>query len=163
MDIPVLATTVVANFLLPYVKMGAEKIASEVTKHASEIIAEDAVQVTESVWQKVKSLFASEGDENIIDRFETTGGKGEDLVTEMLTEKLENNQEIATELNDLVNPSSDSNTTAGSGASIMKAHIASIVDLRNANFSNSSNVNITGISTTASDSSESVDKNDNDS
>lgn len=145
-DLVALATTVVSSFLVPYVKLGIDKIAEKITEKAGETAADKAVSTTQKVWDKVKAMFSGE-DEAALQNFEKYDGAGEDLIIKILAKYLEENPSFAEELDDLVNPPKRNDKGDGStGATVMKAHIAGIVDARNADFSNARDVNITGAS-----------------
>lgn len=149
LDIAALATTIVTSFLLPYVKLGVEKIAEKVTEQTSSAIAEEATTLTKKVWDRIKGVFSGD-DAKRLEYFESTQGENKDLVVAILKEKLQSDTQLADELDKLINPPTSAPTSGG--AQIMKAHIAGIVDARGANFSNSSNVTMTGASVNNPDS-----------
>ncbi|MDZ4751060.1 MAG: hypothetical protein SGI87_05545 [Flavobacteriales bacterium] len=145
-DVIALATTVVSSFLVPYVKVGANKIAEIIAEKVGESAAKKAVEVTQSVWKKVQIAFSGD-EEAVLQNFEKYEGAGQDLMIQILKKKLEEDSEFAHEINQIINPPlANSPESSSTGASIMKAHIAGIVDARKADFSNARNVNITGVS-----------------
>lgn len=143
LEVASLATTIITSFLIPYVKLGVEKIAEKVTEQTSSAVAEEATSLTKKVWEKIKSVFTGD-DANRLEHFEATQGENKDLVEAILKDKLRSDTQLADELNKLINPPVSAPTSVG--AQIMKAHIAGIVDARGANFSHSSQVTITGAS-----------------
>lgn len=140
-----LATITVANFMMPFVKMGAEKIAEKLTDSASESVATKVSNLTKQVWDKVTGIFSSDRDKGTLQDFEEMPEQTADLLIAKLAKKLEANTEFAEELRSLVEEPIDAGSGNSTGAQIMNAHVASIQDFRNANFSHSKNVRITGI------------------
>jgi hypothetical protein len=142
-DVAVLATTVVTSFLLPYVKMGAEKLAEEVTKKASQAAADHVIGVAKKVWNRMTKVFSSEKEQNTLEYFKDDPEAFQAAVEKMLREKLEKDSKLAQELDELVN--AESPDGKGTGAQIMNAAIAGIVDLRGAHISGSGH-DIRGVS-----------------
>lgn len=139
----VLATTIVTSFLLPYLKLGGEKIAQKITEKLGGAAADQTVGVTKKVWDRVKSAFTSDRDQNILKEFEEDPESAKPLIEAKLKKKLEQDPGLAEDLHQLINaPGSDGIST---GAQIMNAHVAGILDARGANFSNSSNVKLAGV------------------
>lgn len=143
LDVASLATTIVTSFLLPYVKLGIEEIAEKVTQQASSAVADEATSLTKKIWNRIKDIFSGD-DAKRLATFESTQGENQDVIVSILKEKLQSDTHLADELDRLINPSTSA--PRSSGAQVMKAHIAGIVDVRGADFSNSSNVTITGAS-----------------
>jgi hypothetical protein len=139
----VLATTIVTSFLQPYLKIGLEKIAEKVTEKLGAAAADQAVGVTKKVWNRVKFAFSSEQDQYLLKEFEDDPEAAKPLIEAKLKKKFEQDPSLAEDLYQLVNaPGSDG---ASTGAQIMSAHIAGILDARGANFSNSNNVKMAGV------------------
>lgn len=145
MDInaPALATTIVTSFLLPYLKLGLEKIGEKVTEKLGGAAADQAVSVTKKVWDRVKSAFSSKQDQYILKEFEEDPEAAKPLIEAKLKKKLEQDPSLAEDLHQLVNTSGPEGSSTG--AQIMNAHIAGILDARGANFSNSSKVKLAGV------------------
>lgn len=142
-DIAVLAATVVSSFLFPYVKMGAEEIFKGASQKVGEGAALRAKEITEKVWQRVKSIFSSEEDRTVLSQFERRPDAARSLIQDVLREKLEQNSSLADELHKLINtPGPEGSST---GAQIMHAYIAGVADLRNANLSNAHDIEIAGV------------------
>jgi hypothetical protein len=145
LDISVLASTVVSAYLLPYVKLGLQNIAEKVTEVTSDSAAREAVILTKTVWEKVKTIFTGD-DANRLEQFQQTAGDNKDLIEAILKEKLRSDSSFAIELERLVTSNTTLANTESMGAQIAKAHIAAIVDARGAGFQNARGVKITGVS-----------------
>ncbi|HJQ70832.1 MAG TPA: hypothetical protein VKA70_17795 [Blastocatellia bacterium] len=142
-DLALLATTVVGSFLVPYVKLGAEKIAEGLTGKLSEAATDEVSGLTKKIWNRVKTAFSSEGEQFTLSQLNENPDAAKPLVETILKKKLEQDPKLAEELEQLVNaPVAGGSST---GAQIMNAYIASIIDLSNANFSGSHGVEITGV------------------
>jgi hypothetical protein len=129
-DIAVVAGVVVSKFLAPYVKLGAERLADEVSERFSDSAAEHVSELSESLWTRVKGLFSSEKEQTTLELFEQDPEGLEASVERILREKLDANPALAEELAGLVDsPSPDG---SGTGAQIMSATIAGIFDARGA-------------------------------
>jgi hypothetical protein len=143
LDLAVLAGTIVSSFLLPYVKLGAKKIAETVTEKVSGKAADQVAGVTETLWERVKSVFKADNEEHVITDFKEVPDAAKPLLISKLEKKLEKDPALAQELSDLVNKPVAGG--ASTGAQIMNAHIAGIVDARHSNFSGASGVEIVGV------------------
>lgn len=138
-----LATTVVTTFLLPYLKLGGETIAKKIAERVGGAAADEAVNVTQKIWDRVKAAFSSERDQHVLSEFENDPEAAQHLIEAKLKRKLEQDPSLAGDLHQLVNaPGPDGVST---GAQIMKAHIAGMLDARGANFSNASNLKLAGV------------------
>lgn len=128
-----LATSVVAKFLLPYVKQGAEKIAEKVTEKVSEGVGKQAAELAKKIWDRVSNAFKSEKDQKTLELFKDDPETFQSAVEKILQQKLEQDAAMAKELNEMVNaPSVD-----GSGVSVgqIMADVVGIVDARGARIS----------------------------
>jgi len=142
-DTATLATTIVTYFLLPYLKLGGTTLAKKITERVGGAAADEAVEVTQKVWDRVKSAFSSERDQHVFSEFEGDPEAAKPLIEAKLKKKLDQDPSLAGDLQQLVNaPGHDGVST---GAQIMKAHIAGILDARGANFSNASNLKLAGV------------------
>jgi predicted RNase H-like nuclease (RuvC/YqgF family) len=135
-EIAALAATVVANYLLPYVKVGVEKIAEVATDKFSSVAAEHVTETTKKLWQKITSVFDSPDEKKTLERFEKDPERMAGSLEVILEEKLQQNEELARELEELVDARSPDG--AGTGAQIMSATVAGIIDLRQARVSGGS-------------------------
>jgi hypothetical protein len=143
LDLAVLATTAVSSFLLPYAKIGVQKLVEGMAGQVGKSTAEYGVGVAKQVWERVKAAFSSDDDQAAIEQFEKRPDAAKGLIEAVLKEKLEQDPVFAQELDKLVNgPGPDGKT---SGAQIMHAGIAGIVDVRGANFMSSHGVYITAV------------------
>ena len=144
-DVTALATTVVTSFLVPYAKLGFEKLIEGLGKKFGEMSAEKGAETFKKVWERVKDNFKAK-DEQVWTQFEKHPEAAQGLIQEMLKEKLEQDQNLVQELSDLV--TAPLPTVAGTGPQITNAEIAAILDLRGANFQNAQNVRLTGVNVT---------------
>jgi hypothetical protein len=142
-DIAALAAVVVTSFLVPYAKIGLEKLAEGLGEKLGEIGAEQGTDALKKVWGRVKGAFKSKDEKPVWAQFEKHPEAAQGLVQEMLKEKLAQDPALAQELSDLVNAPLPSG--ASTGAQITNADIAAILDLRGADFSGAKNTRITGV------------------
>jgi hypothetical protein len=142
-DLAVLATTIVTSFLVPYAKMGVEKIAEGLTGKVSESVTDEITGLTKAIWDRVKSVFSSEGEQFTLLQLNENPDAAKPLVESLLKKKLDQDPKLAEDLEKLINkPIAEG---ASTGAQIMNAHIAGIVDARSANFSGAQGVEIIGV------------------
>lgn len=156
LDMAILAGTVVTSFLLPYLKSGATKMAETLTEKVSGEAAKQVAGVTETIWERVKSVFKADNEEHVISDFEEKPDTDRDLLVSKLKKKLEKNPALAQELSELVNKAVVEG--ASTGAQIMNAHIAGIADARGANFPGAHGVKVIGVQYGASSSKPSEEK-----
>jgi hypothetical protein len=133
LDIALLATTVVANFVGPYLKLGADKLTETLAENVGQEAAEHTTGVAGKPWKRLQSLFAGPKEQAKLEIFQD---EPEDLaasVAKTLRDKLAENPELAAELDALVNAPTPGGTSTG--AQIMSAHIAGIFDARGATIS----------------------------
>lgn len=142
-DTATLAATVVGSFLLPYVKIGIEKISEEVGKSMGKSAADHVTGLSKRVWERVKAVFDSDTDKIILSEFRDDPVAAQALVKAKLTKKLEQDAALAEELDNLINAPGPLGLS--SGAHIMNAHIAGILDARNADFSGSRGARLAGV------------------
>ena len=132
LDIAVLATTAVTSFLVPYFQKGMEQVAAEVTQNVSETAAEHATDVTAKIWSWVKSAFSSDQDEAILAEFKEDPEAAAPLVQSKLKKKLEQDPQLAQELQKLINaPSPDGK---GKSWQIMHANTVGVIDAPGGHF-----------------------------
>jgi hypothetical protein len=142
-DLAVLAATVVSKFLVPYAKMGAKKLAEGVAKVFGSTAADEVSDVSEQLWNKAQSALSSDAEKVVFSEFKSDPDAAKSLVEAKLKAKLADDTLLAQELDKLVNkrPVGSSST----GAQIMDAYIAGIVDLREADLSHASNFDIAAV------------------
>jgi hypothetical protein len=130
-----LAATVVSSFLLPYVKKGATAIGEAVAKKFGDNVGGQVTDLAVKVWDKVKDSFTGEDELTTLKLFQSKPDTYQEPVKQILKEKIEKDPDgLGKELHQMVTaPVGNS----GTGASIMGATIAGIVDLRGATISGS--------------------------
>jgi|SRR6516164_8495314 hypothetical protein len=133
MVIEALATAVVGQILVPYLKEGAKKIADEASKKFGESAGHYAVDLAGKVWDRVKASFTSDRDKYTVEDFQKKPEAAKALMEDKLLEKLQNDPKLAEELQKLVNAQSPDGKTTG--AQIIGATYAGIVDARGATIS----------------------------
>jgi hypothetical protein len=142
-DTAVLATTIASSFLLPYVKIGVEKLAEGMAENVGKAAANHATALAKKVWERVNGLFKSQKEQNTLELFKENPDELKGLMEKILRQKLEEDKSLAQELSDMINaPGPDGTST---GAQIMNAGIAGVLDARGANFANASGMNLAGV------------------
>lgn len=129
-----IASTVVSSILFPYIKDGAEKMAQRITEKVGSSAAQHSVQLAGKVWAKVKSVFGSDDEKGALVQFEKKPELAKSLIESYLKEKLEKDEQLLKEFQALVQEKSPTGQT---GAQIIGATYAGIVDLRGATISGS--------------------------
>jgi hypothetical protein len=142
-DLGPLTTTIVTTFLLPYAKLGLEKFGEAMMEKLGETAAEPLIATTKKIWQRVKSAFGSEEEKATLAQFEKRPEAAQALIEALLKEKLEQDAALAQELTELAHALVPGSTSTG--AQIMQAAIAGILDVRGANFSGASHVRLAGV------------------
>jgi hypothetical protein len=135
LDIAVLATTAVSSILLPYIKDGATTFIKTVTEKSGEGMGEYAADLAGKVWDKVKSVFSSEADQFVVKEFEANPEAAAPLVEAKLKQKLEQDAELAKEMDKLVNAKTPDGQSTG--AQIIGSSYVGFIDLRNSHISGS--------------------------
>ncbi|MBN1479255.1 hypothetical protein JXA70_03170 [candidate division KSB1 bacterium] len=97
-EIAKLASIAVGTILVPFLKQGAKKFAELVGDAAGE----ESASLATKVWEKVKSAFGSGKDKERIASFEEKPEEKKNLITELLEEKLSENEQLAKELDQLI-------------------------------------------------------------
>jgi hypothetical protein len=134
-----LATSTVSVFLVPYLKLGAEKFVEAVGKAAGE----QGVNAAQQLWTRVRKAFSKDEEEQaVISQFEKHPEAAGPLVITLLKEKLEQDKALVQDLTELIRQFEQSQGM--SGAQIGQATIAGIADLRQANFAGAKHVRIVG-------------------
>ncbi len=133
MVLEALATSVIGQIVVPYLKEGAKKLADEASKKFGDSAAHYAVDVAEKVWNRVKASFTSDREKYAVEDFQEKPEQAKDLMVAKLQDKLQSDPKLAEDLQKLVNaPSPDGKST---GAQIIGATYAGIVDARGATIS----------------------------
>lgn len=142
-DLTALATTVVTSFLVPYANIGLEKIAENAGKKVGENAGEYVSDLTAKLWARIQTVFNRSEDKAILTLFEQNPNEMIEMLVKVLHQKLEQDPVLAKELNGMVStPGPDGQNT---GAQIMNASVAGIVDMRNADLSHAQHMEIGGV------------------
>src|SRR5207244_12610921 len=83
-EITTLASTVVTSFLIPYVKLGMQKIGEEVGKQVNKAAAEHVLGIATKVWERVRSSFSSDAERATLAQFQKYPDDAKPLVEAML-------------------------------------------------------------------------------
>jgi hypothetical protein len=141
-ELATLAATVVGSFLLPYAKAGIAKIAEGITGTAGKAAAEQVAETTGRIWDRVRSVFSSEGEKFTLSEFEKDPDAGKGMVESILKRKFEADTVLAKEIADLVNKTGpDGKSTT---AQIMNAGVAGIL-VASGDFSHSTGARLAGV------------------
>jgi len=128
-----LAATIVGSFLVPFVKEGARKLGQALSGETDSATANQMVETSQALWERVKASFSEPDDTNALQLFERYPEDMRPLVERKLRERLEADERLRTELASLVErPTPDGSST---GAQIMHAHTAVVIDNRGATVS----------------------------
>jgi hypothetical protein len=101
LDIALLAASAV-RILVPLVKRGAEGLAGTLSDRAEEGAAEFAVDVTTSVWQRVREAFRASGQQGAVEEFEKNPDDAQEYLEKLLKRRLEEDEGFARELDELM-------------------------------------------------------------
>jgi len=142
-DTAALAATVISSFLVPYVKIGAEKLAETLGQAIGEQVGTQISSTSQKLWELVKSVFSSDEDSAILTQFTKRPDAAKKLIEDVLKEKLDQNTALAREMAELT--ASDTQDGKSIGAYISQAEIAGILDARGANFSGANNISLAGV------------------
>lgn len=138
MDPVSLATTIVGSFLVPLLKRGARELAETLSRESDSATADQLVRTSGTLWERVRSLFDGADERKALELFERFPEDLERRVEAMLGERLEADEALRSELERLVTrPTPDG---ASTGAQIMQAHFAVVIDNRNARIGGSSRI-----------------------
>lgn len=138
-----LTNTIVTTFLLPYAKLGLQKFGEAMIEKMGETAAEPLIATTKKIWQRVKTAFGSDEEKATLAQFEKRPEDAQALIAALLKEKLMQDAALTRELAELVHAPVPGSTSTG--AQIMQAAVAGILDLRGANFSGASHVRLAGV------------------
>ncbi len=130
-DVALLAASVVAKFLMPYAKKGAEKLSEEIGKTLGASAATQAVDVAKRIWTRVKSVFSSSKEQTTLALFTEDPETYGTALEKLLVERLRRDPDLAAELQGLVGASMGGERTA---VEIM-AETVGYVDARGATIS----------------------------
>jgi hypothetical protein len=102
--IETLAGSIVGSFLLPYLKLGADKLLEQISGSVGEAAGQEAVSVTKRIWERVRGAFAGDPKEAVIlEEFEKSPESAAKLFAEHLHTLMGNDPKLAAELDTLAN------------------------------------------------------------
>ena len=133
-----IAATIVTSLLMPYLKMGADKMAETLTGEGGKAIGDYTVDLAKKAWDKIKGAFTSEEEQNDLEMFEKhpESAARASVVQETLEEKLAKDPDLKAELEKLLQASGPGGQT---GAQIIGDN-AHLLDMRNAHVGGSGHV-----------------------
>lgn len=144
LDLVALAGTVVTSFLLPYIKDGAKKVAETLTEKGSQAAVTYVTEVAQKVWDRVTSAFSSDTDKATLAQLEEYPEAAQPLVEAVLKKKLEQDDQLAQELDQLVNTPGPE----GQSASLLIKDVVGdvgVLYMPHANFQQAQNVRLAGV------------------
>lgn len=100
---------VVVKIVLPYVKQGAEKLASTLADRVGAAAADGSANVAGRLWNRVRSALVGAGEEGVVTQVEKRPDESAPLLEAALRERLEQDPQLLEEVQALVNQ----NVTAG--------------------------------------------------
>ena len=149
MDPVTLAATIVGSYLVPYLSIGADKIAQGVAGKLGQTAADHFNEVAAKLWRRVRGTFSPGNEQKALDVFEEDPEELKGKVRKTLQLKLEQDSRLKQELNDLVDaPAPDGTST---GAQIRDVVNAIVQDFRQADFRYARDVQIIGAQHTHGD------------
>ena len=131
-----IAATIVTSLLMPYLKMGADKMAETLTGEGGKAIGDYTVDLAKKAWEKIKSSFTSEEETSALEMFEKRPESAAPVMQEVLEEKLATDPDLKAELEKLLKASGPGGQT---GAQILGDN-AHLLDMRNAHVGGSGHV-----------------------
>jgi hypothetical protein len=132
-----IAATIVTSLLMPYLKMGADKMAETLSGEGGKAIGEYTVDMARKAWGHIKAAFSSEEEATALEMFEKRPEAAAPVMKEVLEEKLAKDSNLKAQLEELLQASSGPG--GQTGAQIIGDY-AHLLDMRNAQVSGSRNV-----------------------
>ncbi len=120
-EIAKLASLIVGSLLTPYLKKGKDKFIEEIGGEAGE----KSASLAADIWKKVKAIFGSDKDKQRIEKFEKAPEEKEAFITELLEEKLEEDKQLAQELEEQIRKLKTSD-----GKSIMQVFAHNVINFK---------------------------------
>ena len=135
-----LAATIVGNFLVPYVKLGAEKLAEKIAGEAGDAAGEQAAGVAKKIWGRIREAFGADaGKAATLDEFERKPEAFAPGVEALLADLLTENRDLADELERLA----ESNVGSGEQTAVqIMADTVGYFDARGATISGGQNAGV---------------------
>ena len=147
-----LAATVVTKFLAPLLKSGAQKLGEIISSDLGEEAAKKTVEVSEGLWDKVKSVFTSDDEKATLEKFDNEPDGYAGPMKDILADKLSEDPDLLSEVEELVNTP----TGAGTVTEVIgNKNIVSTINAQGAKLSGGSK--IIGVDTGSSTTSTSDD------
>jgi hypothetical protein len=143
MDIALLASTVITQYLLPYVAVATREAAEVAYQKVGKEAATKFHEVAGKVWEKVSANFDTPKEQTALEFFMEDPEGLKSKVEQVLKQKLESNPQLAQELSLIIQKSEAQ--TANTGAHIGEAMYAAVMDFRNANFSGAQHLQFIGM------------------
>jgi hypothetical protein len=101
MGVEALAAAVVAKLLVPLLSKGADKLTDGLSESMANGVASRITDVAQTAWSKVKAAFTAE-EQPLLKTIEERPEKSAPLLTDLLKDKLEQQPELAEELEKLL-------------------------------------------------------------
>lgn len=133
MDPMTLAATVVGSFLVPLLKQGARKLGEALSGAAGEPGSQELVQTADTLLARVEAIFTAPDEREALDAFRKFPDDMQQRLQRLLQQRLESDESLRAELEGLVQKPVGAG--ASTGAQIMNAQYAAVVDLRGAKVS----------------------------
>ena len=128
LELAALAGSLVASFLVPLVRDGAEKLTEELTQRTSAAAADGLVGVTKRLWDRVRGKAAETGDGDVIDVFEAKPEIMQKAVEDLVLKMLNDDPSFRAEVSGLME-----GTEGGVARWQLMGENVGVVDARNAN------------------------------
>ena len=94
---------VVVKIILPYVKDGAEKLASTLSERVGSAAADGSAHIAGRLWNRVRSALVGAGEEDVVNQVEKRPDASAPLLEETLRERLEQDPQLLEDVQTLVN------------------------------------------------------------
>lgn len=130
LELTALAGSLVASFLVPLVRDGAEKLTEELSQRTSAAAADGLVGVAKRLWDRVRGKAAETGDADVIDVFEAKPEIMQKSVEDLVLKMLSDDPSFRAEVSSLVE-----GTEGGVARWQLMGENVGVVDARNATIS----------------------------
>jgi hypothetical protein len=135
-ELAVIATTVVAKFLVPLLVKTADGMRDDLQEQVSEGAAKAVADTAGKLWKKVTGVFSSGDDQKAVELFESQPTMMAPVMEELLRKHLENDSAFRDEIEALLNETTPDGKTVYSIA----AENSVVIDARAANLSGSAQI-----------------------
>jgi hypothetical protein len=130
LELTALAGSLVASFLIPLVRDGAEKLTEELSQRTSAAAADGLVGVAKRLWDRVRGNAAETGDADVIDVFEAKPEIMQKSVEDLVLKMLNDDPSFRAEVSSLME-----GTEGGVARWQLMGENVGVVDARNATIS----------------------------